>query len=129
MMEKIRNWVYDSTSEKKLNLTIKSMSLRKCLDKAIKGEFNYTGVFFVWDRKFTETYVEKTKKFQQKNFLRGFAKKNVTSDLDLVASLGFFDTKSVSKKSKKAEAAQNDDEETKQPVRKQVPIFETRTCE
>ena len=74
------------------------MGVRKCLDKSIKKEYLNSGMFFNWNRKTHDCYVEKTKRFNQKNFLRGFAKKNVKRDQELVATLGFFDIKADNKK-------------------------------
>ena len=97
-MKQVKEWVYDPTSNKKLEFSIKSMGVRKCLDKSIKKEYMNSGMFFNWNRKTHDCYVEKTRRFNQKNFLRGFAKKNVKRDQDLVATLGFFDIDTDKKK-------------------------------
>ena len=83
--------MYDSASEKRLNFTIKSVGLRKQLDKMVKKEYMNSGMFFNWSRTSTETHVEKTKKFKQRDYLRGYAKINVAMDQEKVANLGFFD--------------------------------------
>ena len=88
-MNKVKDWVYDPQSEKKLSFNINSLGLRKYLDKKISAEYKGTGVFCVWNRKNIEVSVEKTKKFKQTDFLKGFAKKNVPSDQEMVACLGF----------------------------------------
>ena len=79
-MEQIKEWVYDPNSAKRLDFRIKSASVRKCLDKQVKAEYMGSGIFSNSSRASTYAYAEKTKRFQQKNFLRGFAKKNIAWD-------------------------------------------------
>ncbi len=77
-MDEIKEWVYDHKSEKRKNFEVNSLATRKLLDKRIKNEYKFSGMFYNWQRSTSATFVEKTKRFNQKNFLRGFAKK--TSD-------------------------------------------------
>ena len=102
MMSQIKEWVYDSASEKRLSFTIKSIGLRKQLDKQVKKEYMNSGMFFNWSRTSQECHVEKTKKFKQKDYLRGFAKINVARDQEKVANLGFFDESEDEKERKDA---------------------------
>ena len=80
MMEEIKEWVYTSNSTKRMDFTINSVGVRKALDKQVKKEYMGSGMFFNWTRAKPEAYVEKTKRFKQQLFLRGFAKKNVARD-------------------------------------------------
>ena len=61
-----------------------------------------SGMFFNWSRTNQECHVEKTKKFKQKDYLRGFAKINVARDQEKVANLGFFDESEDEKERKDA---------------------------
>ena len=49
-MVQIDNWVYDSQSEKKLTLDIKSYSLRKALHKQVTKVYLNMGVFVDYQR-------------------------------------------------------------------------------
>lgn len=62
-MEKIKEWVYDPSSAKRLDFRIKSASVRKSLDKQVKAEYMGSGMFFNWSRASTDAYAEKTKRF------------------------------------------------------------------
>ena len=62
-MNKVKNWVYDPTSEKTLVLNITSMALRKNLDKRVKKEYMRSGMFLNWNRNSTEMTFEKSKRF------------------------------------------------------------------
>ena len=62
-MEQIKEWVYNPNSEKKMFFTIKSASVRKCLDKQVKADYMGSGMFYNWSRASTEVYVEKTRRF------------------------------------------------------------------
>lgn len=79
-MQVIKDWVYDPKSEKKMTLEIGSLGLRKYLEKKFNAEYRNTGVYYKWDRKSPQVTVEKTKKFKQTDFLKGFAKASVPSD-------------------------------------------------
>ena len=92
-MAKIQEWVYNPTSEKKLTFTVNSLGLRKYLDKKMIQQFKGTSVYYKWERKVAEVYVEKGKKFKQTDFLKGYAKKDVPTDQEMVACLGFADVK------------------------------------
>jgi len=50
--------------------------VRKAVDRKIKDEYKGSGMFFNWSRSSPATFAEKTKKFKQTDFLRGFAKKD-----------------------------------------------------
>lgn len=62
-MNKVKDWVYDPTSEKTLVLNITSMALRKNLDKRVKKEYMRSGMFLNWNRNSTEMTFEKSKRF------------------------------------------------------------------
>lgn len=51
----------------------------------------HSGMFFVYKHSSPNCYAEKSRRFKQQMFLRGYAKKNVGRDQDLIATLGFFD--------------------------------------
>ena len=90
LMQVIEEWVYNPKSDKRLELTIVSAGVRKQLDRRIKDQYNASGMFFHYSRASTSCRCEKTKRFKQQNYLRGFAKKEEAAT-DMVASLGFFD--------------------------------------
>ena len=90
-MVQIEEWVYDTKSDKKLEIKINSVGVRKELDRRIKETYLGTGMFFTWNRAGPDCYTEKSKRFNQKQFLRGYAKKSAAKDQEKVATLGFFD--------------------------------------
>ena len=137
-MEEIKEWVYDPSAPKKKMFMINSSSVKKCLDKAIKKQYMNSGMFFKWSRTSPETFVEKSKRFNQKNFMRGFAKKNVDTDQQMVADLGFFDQDNLVQEdnepldpifSQSQPAEETKDpvmEEEKEPAKKHPSITKTK---
>ena len=87
--KKIKDWVYDPTSEKKLKFEVNSLGLRKYLDKKINAEYRGKNVYLSQNRKSTEVTVEKNKKFKQTDFLEGFDKASLPTNKELNDCLGF----------------------------------------
>jgi len=60
----IEDWVYDSKSGKRLEMSIASAGLRKQLDRRIKDKYLGSGMFFRWQRDSPASVCEKTKRFR-----------------------------------------------------------------
>ena len=89
LQKKIRDWVYDPSSEKKLKFEVNSQGLRKYLDKKINAEYRGKNIFLSWNRKSPEVIVEKSKKFKQIDFMEGFQKAQLPTNKELNDCLGF----------------------------------------
>ena len=45
VMQKVKDWVFDPTSESKLVMTINSLTLRKSIDKRVRKEYHKSGMY------------------------------------------------------------------------------------
>ena len=59
------------------------------MEKKINAEYRGKNVFLSWNRKSTEVTVEKSKKFKQTDFMKGFDKASLPTNKELNDCLGF----------------------------------------
>lgn len=64
-MQLIEEWVYNPQGNKRFEMEIESIGVRKELDRQIKKQYYQSGMFFNWSRSTPKCATEKTKKFKQ----------------------------------------------------------------